>query len=96
MIAEKPGGMQIFFLQRTVVEAVSSILGGGLQIGVLLQGKKVRDDDKTLLQTGIVCDDKLETLGFMLEPNPAHAPSLCPEDHPHLLQPRDATQPPTR
>ncbi|KAJ8631744.1 hypothetical protein MRB53_025067 [Persea americana] len=96
LIIEMPETATIGSLKRTVVEAVSSILGGGLQIGVLLQGKKVRDDDKTLLQTGIVCDDKLDTLGFMLEPNPAHTPSLCLEDHPHLLQPRDATQLPTR
>lgn len=75
------------------MEAVSSILGDGLQIGVLLKGKKVGDDNKTLLQTGIVRDDKLDTLGFMLEPNPVHAPALCPEHHPHFLQSCDATQP---
>lgn len=50
------------------MEAVTSILGDGLHVGMLLQGKKVRDDNKTLLQTGISHDDKLDNLGFSLEP----------------------------
>ncbi|KAF5953454.1 hypothetical protein HYC85_006310 [Camellia sinensis] len=35
--------------QRTVMDAVTAILGGGLPVSVLLQGKKIRDDNKTLL-----------------------------------------------
>ncbi|KAJ6350259.1 hypothetical protein OIU78_006430 [Salix suchowensis] len=38
-------------LKRTVVEAVSALLGSGLRVGVLLHGMKVRDDSRTLLQT---------------------------------------------
>ncbi|KAF8395134.1 hypothetical protein HHK36_019075 [Tetracentron sinense] len=73
-------------LKRAVMEAVTAILGGELHIGVLIQGKKVRDDNKTLLQTGISQDDRMDTLGFMLEPNPAQdPPPLCPENSSFLL-----------
>ncbi|KZV28804.1 telomere repeat-binding protein 5 [Dorcoceras hygrometricum] len=70
-------------LKKTVLEAVNAILGGGLRVGVLLQGKKIRDDTQTLLQTGISHDNKMDALGFTLEPNPHIAPSsqLCPDDH---------------
>ncbi|XP_027350157.1 telomere repeat-binding protein 5-like isoform X2 [Abrus precatorius] len=59
-------------LKRTVMEAVTAILGDELHVGILLQGKKVRDDSKTLIQTGISQDDKRHRLGFMLEPR--HTP----------------------
>ena len=69
------------------MEAVTAILGGGLRVGVLLQGKKVRDDNKTLLQTWISHNNQLDSLGCCLEPNPSQTPpSLCPEDSPFLLQ----------
>lgn len=75
------------------MEAVTEILGGGLHIGVLVQGKKVRDDSKTLLQTGISHDSQLDALGFTLEPSPSqNPPPLCTGDSPHLL-PGDAPQP---
>ncbi|XP_030965853.1 telomere repeat-binding protein 5-like isoform X1 [Quercus lobata] len=83
-------------LKRAVMEAVTSILGGGLRVGVLLQGKKVRDDNKTLQQTGIAHDYPLDALGFTLEPNPAqNPPPLCPRDSSCML-PCDAPQPLTR
>ncbi|KAL6138743.1 hypothetical protein ACLB2K_064022 [Fragaria x ananassa] len=65
---EIPATATVGSLKRTVMEAVTSILGDGLHVGMLLQGKKVRDDNKTLLQTGISHDDKLDNLGFSLEP----------------------------
>lgn len=69
------------------MEAVTAILGSGLRVGVLLQGKKVREDNKTLQQTGISRNNQLDALGFCLEPNPSQTPpSLCPEDSPFLLQ----------
>ncbi|XP_077215240.1 telomere repeat-binding protein 3-like isoform X2 [Tasmannia lanceolata] len=96
LFIEIPETATVASLKRTVMEAVTTILGGGLRVGILLQGKKVRDDDKTLLQTGISQDDKLDSLGFTLEPNPTHAPPpLCTED-PHFLTPCDATQSLTR
>lgn len=88
--------MIVFVLQKTVMDAVTAVLGGGLCVGVLLQGKKVRDDTKTLLQTGISQDDQLDSLGFTLEPNPSHIPTpLCSGDSPRML-PCDVLQPLTR
>ncbi|OIW01240.1 hypothetical protein TanjilG_10401 [Lupinus angustifolius] len=55
-------------LKRTVLEAVTAALGDELQVGILLQGKKFRDESKTLIQTGISQDDKHHRLRFMLEP----------------------------
>ena len=68
------------------MEAVTAILEGELHVGVLLQGKKIRDDNRTLMQTGISCKDNLDTLGFILEPNALQAsPSMCANDpHPSL------------
>lgn len=79
------------------MEAVTAILGGGLHVGVLLQGKKVRDDNKTLLQTGISHNNQLDALGFSLEPNdpPQSSPSLHPAEPPYPLQ-SDTPQPLSR
>lgn len=75
------------------MEAVNAILGGGLRIGVLLQGKKVKDDNKTLLQTGISHDNQKDVLGFSLEPKTSQTPtSLCSGDSPFML-PSNAPQP---
>lgn len=60
---------------------MTSILGGGLRIGVLVHGKKVRDDSKMLLQTGLSLDTLSDNLGFCLEPNPPQSTKpLSPED----------------
>ncbi|KAK6142167.1 hypothetical protein DH2020_005222 [Rehmannia glutinosa] len=73
-------------LKQTVMDAVNSVLGGGLCVGVLVQGKKIRDDNKTLLQTGILHDNKMDTLGFTLEPSSTPAPIRhYPEDRPAQL-----------
>ncbi|PIA54731.1 hypothetical protein AQUCO_00900956v1 [Aquilegia coerulea] len=86
LFIEIPESATVGSLKRTVMEAVTAILGGGLHVGVLLQGKKIRDDNKTLLQTGISHGNKLDGLGFALEPNAANSPpSICPEDPPFLL-----------
>ena len=78
------------------MEAVTAILGGGLRIGILFRGKKVRDDSKTLQQTGISRNNQLDALGFSLEPNPPQAsPSLCPGESPFLL-PGNTPQPLSR
>ncbi|CAH9074897.1 unnamed protein product [Cuscuta europaea] len=86
LFIEIPESATIGSLKRTVMEAVTAILGGGLCVGVLFQGKKVRDDKKTLLQTGISHNNKLDALGFTLEPNPSPDPQLlvCPEEHSQL------------
>lgn len=75
------------FLQKIVLEAVTTILKGGLHVGVLVHGKNVRDDNRTLLQTGLSCKDNLDTVGFTLEPNLVHNTTspLCSEDPPQML-----------
>ncbi|KAK3232140.1 hypothetical protein Dsin_004021 [Dipteronia sinensis] len=75
-------------LKRTVMNAVTAILGGGIRVGVLMHGKKVRDDNRTLSQTGLASEDNLDTLGFTLDPSSVEAPApplVCPEDPPLLL-----------
>ncbi|XP_027334515.1 telomere repeat-binding protein 3-like isoform X2 [Abrus precatorius] len=75
---EVPETETVGSLKRTVMEAVMAILGGGVHVGVLVQGKKVRDDNRTLVQTGISCEENLDTLGFMLEPTSLLAsPTVC-------------------
>lgn len=60
------------------MDAVTAVLGGELHIGVFLQGKKVRDDSKTLLQTGISHHNERDALGFTLEPNSSKSlPIVC-------------------
>ncbi|MFS7934567.1 putative transcription factor MYB-HB-like family [Helianthus anomalus] len=77
---EIPETATISSLKRTVMEAVTAIFSGELHVGVMLQGKRIRDDDKTLSQTGICHDNKLDALGFTLEPNEFQvSPFLCPE-----------------
>lgn len=53
------------------MEAATAILGDDLHVGIVLQGKTVRDDSKTLLQTGICHDDRHHNLDFMLKPKSA-------------------------
>ncbi|KAJ6311759.1 hypothetical protein OIU77_013503 [Salix suchowensis] len=92
LLIEVPENATVGSLKRSIVEAVSAILGGGLRVGVLLHGKKVRDDSRTLLQTGITSNENLDTLDFSLEPTPVQVPpSLCTED-PLPLLPCDTSQ----
>nr|CAD1828683.1 unnamed protein product [Ananas comosus var. bracteatus] len=94
LFIEIPETATIGSLKKTVMEAVTAILSGGLHVGVLLQGKKVRDDNKTLRQAGLSDDDKLENLGFTLEPNSAQAPQqLTVAEDRHFLDACDVTQP---
>ncbi|KAJ8564973.1 hypothetical protein K7X08_001433 [Anisodus acutangulus] len=65
-------------LKRTVMEAVKTILGSGLRVGMVLQGTKVRDDDRTLQQAGICQNGNLDNLGFTLEPS---SYPVCPSLH---------------
>lgn len=66
------------------METVTSILGGGLRVGVVLQGKKVRDDNRTLQQAGILQSGNLDSLGFVLEPVLTQGPESS-KDSPHKL-----------
>ncbi|CAA3008889.1 telomere repeat-binding 5-like isoform X1 [Olea europaea subsp. europaea] len=94
LFIELPETATVGSLKRTVMKAVTSILGDGLHVGMLLQGKKIKDDNRTLLQTGISRDNKSDALGFTLEPTTQTFPTHCPED-PFQL-PRDSPQPRAR
>ncbi|KAK9683320.1 hypothetical protein RND81_10G131800 [Saponaria officinalis] len=80
LFVEVPESTTVGSLKTTVLEAVKSILGEGLRVGILLHGKKIRDDNRTLVQTGISRNDDMDTVGFMLEPNsPTQPSSLIPK-----------------
>lgn len=74
------------------MDAVTSILGGGIRVGVVLQGKKVKDDSRTLQQSGISQNEDLESLGFTLEPSFTEAASPLSQKGSPLLLPCDVNQ----
>ncbi|XP_042426711.1 telomere repeat-binding protein 2-like [Zingiber officinale] len=91
---EIPETATVGSLKRAVMEAVTAILQGGLHVGVILQGKKVRDDNKTLCQFGISNGDALDSLGFTLEPTTTQmAQQLTSSDNSRFLCLDDAVQP---
>ncbi|KAI3748752.1 hypothetical protein L6452_12048 [Arctium lappa] len=94
LYVEMPETSTVGSLKRTIMEAVTAILGGELHVGVLLQGKKVRDDNRTLQQTGISLNS--DTLGFMLEPSLPQASQFLVQEELPLLLPCDTHQSPAR
>ncbi|KAH7426660.1 hypothetical protein KP509_10G011100 [Ceratopteris richardii] len=56
-------------LKKAVMEAAVNLLGGGLHVCVLQHGKRIYDDNSTLVQMGIAHKDRLDSLAFMLEPS---------------------------
>ncbi|PKA63232.1 Telomere repeat-binding protein 2 [Apostasia shenzhenica] len=97
LFIEIPENATVGSLKRTVMESATAIIGGGLHVGVLLQGKNVRDDDRTLLQAGIAHANKLDELSFTLEPN-ADIPSKTNSalHNPQFFLPCDGSIPLTR
>lgn len=86
LYVEVPENATVGYLKGRVMKAVTEILQGQLHVGVLLQGKKVRDDNRTLQQTGISENCNLESLGFTLEPiKPEPSPTLIQKETPLLL-----------
>lgn len=77
------------------MDAAMNLLGGGLRVRVLLQGKKVPDEGMSLGQIGISRRGKHDSLGFMLEPSPVPASPNASED-PLLVLSRAASQPSQR
>lgn len=76
LFVEIPETATVGSLKRMVMEAVSTLLSDGHRVGLMVQGKKVRDDNKTLHQTGISQDNThLDSLDFSLEPS-SEAPHL--------------------
>ncbi|XP_041993265.1 telomere repeat-binding protein 3-like isoform X2 [Salvia splendens] len=80
-------------LKRTVVDAVAAILGGGIRVGVVFQGKKVRDDERTLQQAGITQCSNPDNLGFILEPSFTHVSQSEILKKLPVLSPRDSEKP---
>jgi hypothetical protein len=76
------------------MEAAMNLLGGGLRVRVLLQGKKVPDEGATLLQMGISRSAKPESLGFMLEPSPVPTSTSATAAEDPLLVLSHANNPP--
>lgn len=65
------------------MQAVKAILHDKLHVGVVVQGKKVRDDNRTLQQSGISQTCNLENIGFTLESSvPEVSPFLAQEETP--------------
>nr|GMC98273.1 telomere repeat-binding protein 4-like [Ipomoea batatas] len=84
---EVPETATVGSLKRTVMEAVTAIVAGGLRVGVVLQGKKVRDDNRTLKQAGISHNGNIDALGFTLEPNLSQVSLVStPKDAPPSLR----------
>ncbi|KAJ8452596.1 hypothetical protein Cgig2_004932 [Carnegiea gigantea] len=93
LFIDMPETATIGSLKRTVMETITALLGGGLRVGVLLQGRKIRDDSRTLLQLGICHEGKVQSLGFTLEPSPSYAdPCVFSEDN-SCLPSADALEP---
>ncbi|EPS68568.1 hypothetical protein M569_06201 [Genlisea aurea] len=65
---EVPETATIGSLKRTVLESLAAILGVGMRVGIVFQGKKVGDDKGTLRQAGISHCSNLNNLSFTLEP----------------------------
>ncbi|KAF2615581.1 hypothetical protein F2Q70_00007387 [Brassica cretica] len=87
LFIEVPETATVGSLKRTVMEAVTALLGDGIHIGVLVQGKKVRDDTNTLSQTGLSCRENLDNLGFTLEPGSSENPvNIMPTDSTNLSE----------
>uniref|UniRef100_A0A1J3FX37 Telomere repeat-binding protein 4 n=1 Tax=Noccaea caerulescens TaxID=107243 RepID=A0A1J3FX37_NOCCA len=91
LFIEVPETATVGSLKSTVMEAVNALIDDGIRIGVLFQGKKVRDDSNTLSQTGLSCRENLGNLGFTLEPGPEKlSVPLCSES-PIISMPTDST-----
>ncbi|CAH8292139.1 unnamed protein product [Eruca vesicaria subsp. sativa] len=93
LFIEVPETATVGSLKRTVMEAVTALLGDGIRIGVLVQGKKVRDDNNTLTQTGLSCRENLDNLGFTLEPGPENPVISMPTDSTNLSERSAASSP---
>lgn len=65
------------------MDAVTSKIEGSLSVSVLLQGKIIQDDNKTLHQAGICHGAKPDSIGFTLEceaKQDSHPSVIAPEE----------------
>ena len=68
------------FIQRAVMDTAINLLAGGLHVRVLHEGQKIADENTTLAQMGVTCQESLDSLEFMLEPNCSHNALMKLED----------------
>jgi hypothetical protein len=80
LFIEVPESATVANLKKAATEAVINLLEGGFQVRILLQGMKVTDENATLIQVGASHPEKLETVGFMLEPNSIPSSSTGADD----------------
>ncbi|KAL5207963.1 hypothetical protein ABZP36_032398 [Zizania latifolia] len=83
LLIEIPENATVGSLKKTVSDAVTTIIEGGLRVGILLQGKNIQNDNKTLRQAGICRGKKLDDIGFTLEceaGQDSHAGVIMPEE----------------
>lgn len=95
LFIDMPESATVASLKRAVMEAAMNLLGDGLRVCVLLQGKKLPNESDTLYQLGKSHGGKLDSVRFMLEPNPTPTSQACTED-PLFVLSRAATQTPPR
>jgi hypothetical protein len=55
------------------MDTAVNLLAGGLHVRVLHEGQKITDENTTLAQIGVTCQESLDALEFMLEPNCNHS-----------------------
>lgn len=96
LFVDLPETASVGSLKRAVMDAAMNLLGGGLRVRVLMQGKKVPDEGATLSQIGISREAKAESVGFMLEPSPVVTSSCGTGEDPLLVLSRAANQPAPR
>ncbi|KAG0563321.1 hypothetical protein KC19_8G021400 [Ceratodon purpureus] len=96
LFVDLPESASVASLKRAVMDAAMNLLGGGLRVRVLMQGKKVPDEAATLSQIGISRSAKPESLGFMLEPSPVLTSASATAEDPLLVLSRAANQPAPR
>ncbi|KAH7314563.1 hypothetical protein KP509_21G009400 [Ceratopteris richardii] len=89
-----PESATVANLKKAVMDAAMNLLGGGLCVRVLLQGKKVTDELKSLRQAGISTGGDLDSLDFMLEPNSLPTPGSVEDTF--LVLSHDANHPTSR
>ena len=96
LFVDLPESASVANLKKAVMDAAMNLLGGGLRVRVLMQGKKVPDEAATLSQMGISRNAKPESLGFMLEPSPVPTSASATAEDPLLVLSRAAHQPSPR
>lgn len=80
LLIDLPETATIGSLKRTVLDALTALLCDDFCVGVQVQGKKLRDDSKTLVEAGICHGGMLQNLSFTLDPkrNRVATPSFPP------------------